>query len=362
MNLLILFGGVSSEHDISRLSTASVLKNINKDKYDITTMGITKTGEWFYTEASADEIADGSWEKLQSNKKAVISPDRLTHGIIIEEPDGTITKKRIDVVHPVMHGQNAEDGTIQGILTIAGIPFVGPGVAASAAGMDKAITKAMVNQNGTVNQADTFVSLKNIYEADKETEMSRINEYFQGNYPLFVKPANAGSSVGITKVKNADELEHGLDVAFAVDSKLLVEETIIGREIEVAVLGNDEPKASVIGEIFAANEFYDFDAKYTNAESKTAIVTDLPKEKEDEVRNAAITVYKVMGCKGLSRVDFFLQDDGKVVFNEINTLPGFTNISMYPQLWGATGIPYTELIDELYELALSNNDYTKFTI
>lgn len=362
MNLLVLFGGVSSEHDISRLSTASVLTHINRDKYDITTVGITKDGRWYYTEASGDEIADGSWENHESNKPAVISPDRGTHGLLIEEPDGTVTKKYIDVVHPVMHGQNAEDGTIQGILQIAGIPFVGPGVAASAAGMDKAITKAMVNQNGTVNQADTFVSLKNIYEEDKAAEMARINEYFGGRYPLFVKPANAGSSVGITKVKSADELEKGLDVAFAVDVKLLVEETIVGREIEVAVLGNEDPKASVIGEIFAANEFYDFDAKYTNAESKTAIVTDLPKEKEDEVRNAAITVYKVMGCKGLSRVDFFLQDDGKVVFNEINTLPGFTSISMYPQLWGATGIPYDELIDQLIQLALDNKDNNKFSL
>lgn len=352
--LLVLFGGVSSEHEISRLSTASVLNNINEEKYNITKLGITPKGEWMLTDATSEQIRDGSWEKLESNRKAIISPDRSVHGILIEEPGGTLTKRYIDVVFPVMHGQNAEDGTVQGLMTLAGIPFVGPGTTSSAASMDKAITKAIVRQNGDVAQADCYVSHKNIYEADKDAEIRGINEYFEGKYPLFVKPANAGSSVGITKAKNMEELKKGLDVAFEVDNKLLVEETIVGREIEVAVLGNENPQASCIGEIFAANEFYDYDAKYTNEASRTEFVCDLPEETEQRVKDAALTVFNVMGCKGMARIDFFLQDDGRVVLNELNTLPGFTSISMYPQLWGESGIPYDQLIDRLIELALEN--------
>ena len=354
LKLLILFGGVSSEHDISRKSTASVLNNINREKYEITTIGITRDGQWFLTEASPQAIEDGTWQEAEGNRRATVSPDRSVHGIIIEEPDGTFTRKYIDVVFPVMHGQNAEDGTLQGLLHIAGLSFVGPGPAASAAGMDKAITKAMVQQNGTVKQADTFVSHKRIYEMDKASQMAAVKEYFHDTYPLFVKPANAGSSVGITKVKGGDELEGAMDLAFQVDDKLLVEEAIVGREIEVAVLGNEDPQASCVGEIFAANEFYDFDAKYENAASRTGIVRDLTDEQIDIIRDKALTVYRIMGCKGLSRVDFFLTENGTVVFNEINTLPGFTSISMYPQLWSESGIPYDELIDRLIQLALDN--------
>lgn len=354
MELLILFGGVSSEHEISRLSTASVLNNINENKYNITQIGITKDGRWMLTNASPEEISDGSWETREDNRNAAVSPDRSVHGIIIEEDDGSLSRKRVDVVFPVMHGQNAEDGTMQGLLTLAGLPFVGPGTTASAASMDKAITKAMVRQDGNVDQADCYVSHKNIYEKDKSAEIKAIDDYFESKYPLFVKPANAGSSVGISKVKSIDELMKGLDDAFLVDNKLLVEETIVGREIEVAVLGNDNPQASCVGEIFAANEFYDYDAKYTNEASRTEFVRDLPAETEQKVRDAAVNVFNVMGCKGMSRIDFFLQDDGRVVLNELNTLPGFTSISMYPQLWGESGIPYGELIDRLIELALEN--------
>jgi len=358
LTVAILFGGCSSEYPVSLHSSYSVITSINKSKYDIVLIGVTKDGVWYRYDGPVDLIAEDKWLDEKYCTKAIISPSRDDKGLV-DLTTGQITK--IDVAFPVFHGMNGEDGTIQGLLQLAGLPFVGPGCAASAASMDKAITKAMINQNGTVNQADTCVSLKRIYEADKAAEMDRINKYFDGNYPLFVKPANAGSSVGITKVKGPEYLEEGLEKAFAVDDKLLVEETIVGREIEVAVLGNEDARASVIGEIFAANEFYDFDAKYTNAESRTGIVTDLSKEKEDEIRNAAITVYNVMGCKGLSRVDFFLQDDGKVVFNELNTLPGFTSISMYPQLWEATGIPYSQLIDELIQLAL-NYDNDKFSL
>jgi D-alanine-D-alanine ligase len=332
-----------------------VLEHIDSDKYHINTIGITKQGNWFLTSSPTVSISDGTWEQDENNRVAVISPDRNTSGIIIHEKDGTFTTRHIDVIWPVLHGKNGEDGTMQGLLQISGIPYVGSGCTASSASMDKAITKAMVNQSGGVDQADCYVAVESEYSSAPSKVAESIDQYFTGRYPLFVKPANAGSSVGISKVKAKDELPGALDIAFREDDKVVVEEGIIGREIEVAVLGNDNPVASCIGEIFAANEFYDYEAKYQNAESRTGIVTDLDKAKETEVRDKAVRVYQIMGCKGLSRVDFFLQADGKVVFNEINTLPGFTSISMYPQLWEASGIEYSKLIDKLIELALEEH-------
>ncbi len=357
IKLLVLFGGVSSEHEISRLSTASVLSHISKDKYDIYKMGITKDGRWLLTDATAEEISSGDWEKSETNRRASISPDRSIHGFIAEAGDGSFKDVRVDVIIPVMHGQNAEDGTLQGLLQLSGIPFVGSGATSSAASMDKAITKAMVGQDGSVAQAKCYVSHKKIFESARAEEMKRITDFFGDRFPLFVKPANAGSSVGISKVKTADTLEEALVTAFAIDEKVVVEETIVGREIEVAVLGNDRPEASSIGEIFAANEFYDYNAKYENASSRTEIVRDLPEALEQKIKDAAIKVYSIMGCRGLARIDFFLESDGRVVFNELNTLPGFTQISMYPQLWEDSGVPYEELIDRLIELALEDRPY-----
>lgn len=352
ISLLLLFGGVSSEHEVSCASAASVLKHINSEKYNISTIGITGDGRWFLTDSPAGSIEDGSWEQDKNNKPAFIAPDRSIGGIMVQQEDGNFEKVNIEVVFPVLHGKNGEDGTMQGLLQIAGIPFVGSDTVASSASMDKAITKAMVEQSGAANQAACVVIHRNAYEKDRENEEKAVLDYFENKLPLFVKPANAGSSVGISKVKEAGELGAAVKKAFNEDDKVLIEETITGREIEVAVLGNDNPQASCIGEIFAANEFYDYDAKYQNAASKTGIVTDLAPEKELEIRETAVRIYQTMGCRGLSRVDFFLEENGRVVFNEINTLPGFTNISMYPKLWEASGISYDELIDRLIELAL----------
>ena len=351
-NLLILFGGVSSEHEVSRVSASSILTHINGEKYEIYTVGITKEGNWFLTSSPAVRIGDGSWEQDPENKNVALSLDRSCRGLVVMEADGSVKTITIDVVFPVLHGRNGEDGRMQGLLQIAGIPFVGSDTVASAASMDKAITKVMVEQAGGISQADSVLLHKQRYAKDPEGEILGITSHFDDTYPLFVKPSNAGSSVGISKVKNAEELPKALDVAFAEDDKVLVEEAIVGREIEVAVLGNEDPKASCIGEIFAANEFYDYNAKYENAASETAVVTDLDPEKEQEIKDVAVKIYQTMGCRGLSRVDFFLKESGRVVFNEINTLPGFTNISMYPQLWEASGIPYPDLIDRLIELAL----------
>ena len=352
ISLLILFGGMSSEHEVSCLSAASVLDHIDRDRYHINTIGITKEGNWLLTDSPVVNIGDGSWENNGNNKRAFIAPDRGIGGIMAENADGSFEKIDVDVVFPVLHGKNGEDGTMQGLLQLSGLPFVGPDTAASAASMDKAITKAMIEQAGAVEQAECYVLHKTAYETDADTYLTEIVTYFDGKFPLFVKPANAGSSVGISKVRNEAGLAGALETAFREDSKVVIEEGITGREIEVAVLGNENPKASCIGEIFAANEFYDYNAKYENASSRTGIVRDLTPEKEKEIRDTAVRVYETMGCRGLSRVDFFLEEGGRVVFNEINTLPGFTSISMYPKLWEESGTGYSELIDELIRLAL----------
>lgn len=353
--VMLLFGGVSSEHEVSRVSASSVLKNIDMDKYEVLTTGITKDGLWFLTKASPEKIASGEWEKHPENSRLHIIPGEGFDGL------------DVDMVFPILHGKNGEDGRMQGFLRIAGVPFVGSDSTSSAACMDKAITKAMVDQAEACNQAKCCVAHRG---CDEEEASDVIDRFFESEYPLFVKPANAGSSVGITKVKERDQLPQALRTAFAEDSKALIEEMVEGREIEVAVLGNtgaakeeDQPKASCIGEIFAANEFYDYNAKYDNIGSRTAIVKDLPADMEQEIRETAVSIYEIMGCEGLARVDFFLEPgesggygDGILVFSEINTLPGFTSISMYPQLWETSGIPYSELIDRLIELAFEKSN------
>lgn len=353
--LLILFGGVSSEHEVSCISAASVLENIDREKYDIITIGITKEGNWFKTGSPVVNIRDGSWAEDRGNRKAFIVPDRSTGGIMVENEKGVMEPVKVDVVFPVLHGRNGEDGTMQGLLQIAGLPFVGSDTKSSAAAMDKAITKAIVHQTSSAKQAKCHVMFKNRYDKAADEERKILLDFFDGSMPLFVKPANAGSSVGISKVKTVEELPAALDKAFAEDDKAVVEEAVCGREIEVAVLGNDDPAASCIGEIFAANEFYDYNAKYENEASRTGIVTDLEAEKEREIRDTAVRVYEALGCRGLSRVDFFLDEEGNVIFNEINTIPGFTHISMYPKLWEESGIAYSQLLDRLIELALEKD-------
>ena len=356
ISLVILFGGVSSEHEVSCVSAASILDHIDREKYHISTIGITKEGNWFLTGSPVANISDGSWEQDESNRRAFIVPDRSIGGILIENETGSFEPLKADVVFPALHGKNGEDGTMQGLLQLAGLPFVGADTTASSSSMDKAITKAVIDQNAAANQAKCHVMYKKNYEKDPVAQEAAVMEFFEYKLPLFVKPANAGSSVGISKVKEEGELSEALELAFEEDCKLVVEEAITGREIEVAVLGNDEPKASCIGEIFAANEFYDYNAKYENEKAKAAIVRDLSADKEREIRDTAVRVYETMGCAGLSRVDFFLEESGRVVFNEINTLPGFTSISMYPKLWEESGIPYSELIDELIRLALEKHE------
>ena len=342
----VLFGGRSSEHEVSCVSAASVAEGIDTELYDI--IGITKDGRWLKTD-SIDDIKSGKWK--DSKVTAVISPDASQHGIIFM--DGTHTTiKHIDVAIPALHGLYGEDGTVQGLFTLADIPYVGCGVVASGITMDKFFTKIVVDDLD-IRQAQYVPVLRRELN-DMDDIVARVEAKL--SYPVFIKPSNAGSSQGVTKAHDRKELIDGVTLAAKHDTKILVEETIIGRELECAVLGGNNPKASGVGEILAAADFYDYDAKYNNAESKTIISPELPDGVKEKIRQDALAIFKAVDGYGLSRVDFFLEKDtNEVVFNEINTLPGFTPISMYPMLWAKEGIDKKELISELIELAFSRN-------
>ncbi len=342
-NVLVLFGGRSSEHEVSCVSATTVISNMDREAYEIYIVGITKEGRWVLVD-SIEEIQDGSW--VNSKRQAVLSPDTTEKALYVTE-NGNLTKIRIDVAFPVLHGLNGEDGTVQGLFELAGIPYVGCGVLASAVSMDKLYTKIIVDTLG-ISQARYVGVYKN--EIKDVAVYGKIEKTL--GYPVFIKPSNAGSSRGVSKAANREELIAGLAEAANHDRKILVEETIYGRELECAVLGDSDVAASGIGEVLAAAEFYDYEAKYHNAESKTVISPKLPAGKEEEIREAAVKIFKAVDGQGLSRVDFFLENEtNRVIFNEINTLPGFTSISMYPMLWGAKGIDKPALISRLLELA-----------
>lgn len=336
----ILFGGQSTEHEVSRVSAASVLRNIDISKYDRYQIGITKDGKWFEYTGSIDKIESGEWEKDEFYKS----------------PNGQeiLFNREVDVVFPVLHGLYGEDGTIQGLCKLLGIPCVGPGVMASAVCMDKVYTKYLLENFGIKQAAYVVVNLHE-YKKDKNAIIEEIEKKL--GYDLFIKPSNSGSSVGISKAHNREELVNGIEEALKFDRKILVEKAINAREVEVAVLGNDEPKAATPGEIIPANEFYDYEAKYSNAESKLLIPAALSEEKLEGIKNEAIKIYKILDCAGLSRVDFLVDKDTEEVYlNEVNTIPGFTQISMYPKMWEADGKSYGDLISELIELAIERNN------
>ena len=351
LSVCILFGGVSPEHEVSLRSAESVLNNIDKNKYNVFPVGITKEGDWIlYAGKDYSLLLSGEWKNFPGNRRAAISPVR-GQGLLSFEGD-CVVRERIDVVFPVLHGENGEDGTVQGLLRLAGIPFVGPHVAASAVAMDKTLTKLVADQAG-IPQADWELVRRGDVEGHMEQKLNLLEQRF--SYPMFVKPAGTGSSVGVSKAADRAALEKALLEASAYDEKVLVEEFIRGREIEVAVMGNDSPVASICGEIDSGAEFYDYDAKYITDTSVAYVPARIPDDVQERVREAAVKVYRAIGCRGLSRVDFFVTYEGnRVVFNEINTIPGFTSISMYPKLFAASGIPYPELIDSLLALALED--------
>ena len=339
MKVLIIFGGRSTEHEVSCVSAASVLNNIKG--HDVTKFGITKDGKWYHTEADNAAVSNGSWKNDKSNRE--VFADFNSRSFVWD--GGSITP---DVIFPVLHGKNGEDGTIQGLFELMDIPYVGCRVLGSSVCMDKAYTKIVFEHAGVKQVPWVTVEAFEYAEAPEKIK-NTVEEKLE--YPVFVKPSNAGSSVGITKCKSRETLSKAFDDAFAVDRRVVVEQGVENpKEIEVAVLGNDCPVASCSGLIIPANEFYDYEAKYSNSESKLLIPSGT--ENEDFIRSEAVKAYKACDCKGLSRVDFLVSESGDIYLNEINTIPGFTSISMYPKLFDASGIAYSDLINKLLDLAV----------
>lgn len=344
LRVAILFGGRSAEHEISLISARNIVAAMDKSKYEVIAIGIDNQGRWSY---------DKDARLLRDHQKRVMPFDdaRLTailpgakRSSLIPLGGGSLG---VDVVFPVLHGPFGEDGTVQGLLKLANLPFVGASVLGSAIGMDKDVMKRLLR--------DASIPVGRFHAYDRSTadriQFSRIKKTL--GQPLFVKPANLGSSVGISKVASSPELEAAVKKAFRFDNKILIEEFIEGREIECSVLGNDDPIASLPGEIVTGHNFYSYEAKYIDDQgSRLEIPAKLPGATVKSVREIAITTYKTLCCEGMARVDFFLKNDGQVLVNEINTIPGFTQISMYPKMWEASGIPYPKLIDRLIQLAL----------
>lgn len=340
----VIFGGTSTEHEVSIVSGTSVIKNLNKEKYEIYPIYIDKAGEWYEFELDNKTYKVG--DEIVGTKKIENIWNYL---------------KTMDILFPVLHGLQGEDGTIQGMFELLKIPYVGTRVLGSSVCMDKVYSK-IIFEKAKLNQAkyvyirkfeDQYIYINEDFSEEVLDIQETVNKIMEKtDFPMFVKPSNSGSSVGISKAKNKDELINSIIEASKFDKKILIEENINGREIECAVLGNEEVKASVLGEILPAEAFYSFSAKYQNSDSKTVEAPDLPEELTKKVRELAVKAYKAADCQGLSRVDFFVDDkENKIYINEINTLPGFTEISMYPKLWEKSGLTYTELLDKLIELA-----------
>ena len=353
IRLGVVFGGKSDEYYVSIHSAGNVIRALDEDKYDITKIGITREGRWYVTKATAEDIEENKWIYNDGNRQCVIPHDPTVGGILVFDDTDTATVRKIDCFVPVLHGDHGEDGEIQGLFGLCEIPYVGSGVKASANCMDKTCAKHLAKLAG-VKMAKDYVVRASDYERDPEAELAAAKAEHGNKYPLFVKPSSSGSSVGVTKVKSEDQLQAAIEEALKYDRKVLVEKCIVGREVEMAVLGNEHPVASSLGEVLSGEEFYTYEAKYINPASETVVVTDLPDEVIDEFKATAIAIYKELDCRGLARVDFFYSEDGEVIFNEVNTLPGFTDISMYPMLWRADGLPTNELMDRLIELALEN--------
>ncbi|MGD0339536.1 MAG: D-alanine--D-alanine ligase family protein [Bacteroidota bacterium] len=346
----VIFGGRSGEHEVSLVSATSIIKALDPSKYEIVPIGITKEGKWLSSAEVLHAMRSGNAGLTLEEKLVLPDPTRKTL-VNISVPAGSPDEPRLDVVFPVIHGTYGEDGTLQGLLELAGIPYVGAGVLASSVGMDKVVQKQLF-QHAKIPIASFLSFLSSAYQ-DNQKKIIRLIEKEIG-YPCFVKPANSGSSVGISKSHDRKELLHDIEYGMHYDRKIIVEYAIRNaREIECSVLGNDDPKASVPGEIVPSNEFYDYDAKYVDGKSVSIIPAKLPKAVVRKIQELAIRAFKVIDCTGMARVDFFVtKRTQKVFMNEINTIPGFTSISMYPKMWEASGISYSQLLDELIRLAI----------
>ena len=352
IRVAVIFGGKSNEHDVSVVSATHVIKSIPKDKYDVICIGITKKGHWMKYIGDVDDIASNKWEQHPDNVPCVLSPDPLHKGFIALGENGEYQNVKVDVIFPVLHGKNGEDGTIQGLFQLAEIPFVGCDCISSANCMDKGLTHTVLDANGIKTAKWVGIITSELSHLDKKCDEMESKL----GYPMFVKPANCGSSIGINKAEDFDSLKEAVKIAFSHDNKVIIEEFIKGQELEVAVFGYDSPFASFIGEIGKNNDFYDYESKYINNSVNLIIPANIPDESAKEIRQIAVDAYKAMGCKGLSRVDFFLTEQNEIILNEINTMPGFTPISMYPKLMEDLGMTYGYLIDKLIEQAIDNAD------
>jgi D-alanine-D-alanine ligase len=354
IRLGVLFGGKSAEHEVSLISAKNVIEALDPKKYDIFLIGIDKTGEWRLRDGYAYLMNADNPKLIQLNEakeSLALVPKQDRKEIVSYSGNQLQESLQLDVIFPVLHGPYGEDGTVQGLLKLANIPFVGAGVLGSAVGMDKDVMKRLL-RDAKIPIAN-FVSLHD-YQKNRFSFENLAEEL---GLPFFVKPANLGSSVGISKVKNKESFEAAIASAFQYDRKVLIEEFIPGREMICSVLGNDDPVVSLPGEIIPNHEFYSYEAKYLDKEGANyKIPVELPQDLIDKLQQIAIDSYRVLCCEGMARVDFFLKENGEIIVNEINTIPGFTRISMYPKLWVASGLPFSKLIDKLIELAFDRHE------
>lgn len=356
----LVFGGRSGEHEVSLSSSNAVIANLDPEKYEVVPLGITKEGSWLLGTkpqqliAAEHEAAANPFETGQTTAVTLTGDPNVRGLIPVQSGSDLGNQGALDVIFPVMHGTYGEDGSLQGLLDMANIPYVGCGVLGAALGMDKEKMKMVFQQVG-LPIVEYYAFRRNEWERAPENIMDESERRL--GYPVFVKPVNLGSSVGINKAHDRQELEHAINVAAEFDRKVVIERGINCRELECGVLGNDEPLASVVGEIVASNEFYDYRAKYIDGKSEAMIPADIPQELAEEIRRQAVLAFTSLDLSGLSRVDFFLEKEaGKVYINEVNTMPGFTEISMYPKLWEASGLPYAQLLDRLIELAIERHE------
>ena len=350
LTIAVIFGGRSGEHEVSLMSAKAVLAALDPEKYDVVQIGITHQGEWLSGDNVLEAFENGETEKLGS---IVFPPDPSQKGIYAIRNMQYTLLSTFDVVFPVLHGSYGEDGAMQGLLEMADVAYVGAGVVGSAVGMDKAVFKDAMIANG-IPVVEGVLALRSEIEKDMSAIIEKIERL---GYPVFVKPANMGSSVGVSKCDNRSSLSEGLLEAMQYDRRILVERGINAREIEISVLGNDNPEASVPGEVKPSREFYSYESKYIDGTSGLIIPAPISEKMTAEMREIAIQTYKAIDCAGMARVDFLLdKDDGKYYLNEVNTLPGFTSISMYPKLWEASGLDYPQLVDRLIGFALERKE------
>jgi D-alanine-D-alanine ligase len=348
LNVAVIFGGRSGEHDVSLMSARNILSVLDPSKYEVTQIGITLTGQWLTGDDVIGKFETGKTKDLEA---ALVSPDPSMHGVYVLRNSTYVKVSDVDVYYPVLHGTFGEDGTIQGLFEMADAAYVGAGVVGSAVGMDKGVFKDVMHTNN-IPSVESIIVLRSEIEKDINSVIEKAEKV--SAYPIFTKPANLGSSVGITKCRSRSDLQEGLLEAILFDRRVLIERGVANvREIEVSVMGNDDPRASVPGEVLPSREFYSYESKYIDGTSGLVIPAQLDEKTTSRIQDLAVRAYKAIDAAGMARVDFFIdKDTGDVFLNELNTLPGFTKISMYPKLWEASGVSYANLVDRLIELAV----------